>query len=439
MADLRINSGLLQAIANPSFRNVGLEAQQIQQGRLQNQLLGSRVEDEERLRLQEQATQTRQQEASLLGSKFASAQFGGPDTQLGALALKDPELALKLATVFKIPFGRMDKLKAIADDAKLMVALSDGVQGGTGPSQAFQYAFATQVEREGRGIKSPALREFTDKFVKDPNGAIEDLNLAHDAFIKAGLTKAPPKPDEPDEPEISKSEFLEDGTSVQVFKDGSTRVVDPEGKSLVGKARTAAIKKGRQEGIVSKADAGLLIEQKRQSIKLGREAFTKIQPIRKNILALNRGIELLDDGAGTGPVEKLFPSFKASSIELGNLRNQLGLNVISGVTLGAINVRELELALEVGLPLGLDEEPLRAVIVNKIAAQKKLLKALIKQARFFSRGGTIDELLAQDENQGLSPQVITAPDSAIPTTTPDAGIPTTGSFTSSGGITFTVK
>ena len=89
--------------------------------------------------------------------------------------------------------------------------------------------------------------------------------------------------------------------------------------------------------------------------------FDRIGKINSNISNIDRAIQLLDEGAETGAVEKFFPSVKGATIELNNLRNKLGLDIVGATTFGALSKGELDLALETALPTGLQEKELRDI------------------------------------------------------------------------------
>jgi len=129
------------------------------------------------------------------------------------------------------------------------------------------------------------------------------------------------------------------------------------------------------------------------------KSFEKIEKITKNILNLGIARGLVVAGAGTGPIEHLFPSFRAASVELDQLRNELGLDVIGGVTFGALSKGELDLALNTGLPTGLDGPELIAWLDRKEAAQIKLRSNLAEAVQFLDSGGSIAEFVKSKEDE----------------------------------------
>ena len=95
---------------------------------------------------------------------------------------------------------------------------------------------------------------------------------------------------------------------------------------------------------------------------------------------------VVEEGANTGVIESLLPSWRASTIELQNVRSSLGLDVVGSVTFGALSAGELSLALNTALPTNLQEEALAAWLDRKIDAQQKLSEYLTRQAVYLSDG-----------------------------------------------------
>ncbi len=124
-----------------------------------------------------------------------------------------------------------------------------------------------------------------------------------------------------------------------------------------------------------------------ESAKIAGKAFEQSQKINKNIVNLREVIRLVGDGAETGPLTSKLPSFRAASVELDNMRNRLGLDVIGAVTFGALSKGELDLALDTALPTNLDGPELVAWANDKIAAQEKLSKYFSDQSIYLSKQG----------------------------------------------------
>ena len=95
---------------------------------------------------------------------------------------------------------------------------------------------------------------------------------------------------------------------------------------------------------------------------------------------------VVEEGANTGVIESLLPSWRSSTIELQNVRSSLGLDVVGSVTFGALSQGELSLALNTALPTNLQEEALADWLDRKIDAQQKLSEYLTGQAVYLSDG-----------------------------------------------------
>jgi hypothetical protein len=138
------------------------------------------------------------------------------------------------------------------------------------------------------------------------------------------------------------------------------------------------------------------------------KGFERIAKIDAGLRNIDRAIDALNKGAGVGAVERFFPSFKASSVELDNIRKSMGLDVVGGVTFGALSKGELDLALDVALPTGLDTPELIEFLQNKKASQEKLRAYFNEQIQFLDQGGTVAGFLRQKESQqGATQQPVT--------------------------------
>lgn len=131
--------------------------------------------------------------------------------------------------------------------------------------------------------------------------------------------------------------------------------------------------------------------------------FERIGKIDAGVRTIDRAIQAIESGAGTGAIEKMLPSIRAASVELEQIGNQLALDVIGGVTLGAISEAELNLAKQVALPVGLDGPELIQHLNDRKAAQLKLRDYFNDQIQFLDQGGTVAGFLRERERQ-LTPQ-----------------------------------
>jgi len=207
---------------------------------------------------------------------------------------------------------------------------------------------------------------------------------------------------------VQSSQVIGGIASVAQMRDGTTRITDTRTNEIVSgdaaeallaeareaeaesrRAREAGATAGRLETTAELgAEAAGATAAGTTGIEIGRQTFERIGPLRANIANLDRAIELVEDeGANTGVIASRLPNWNASTIELENLRNQLGLDVVGSVTFGALSESELELALNTALPTDLSEPELADWLRRKRDAQDKLADYLTQQARFLSTPG----------------------------------------------------
>ena len=136
-----------------------------------------------------------------------------------------------------------------------------------------------------------------------------------------------------------------------------------------------------------------------QRSKLIDKGFETINKIDASVRNIDRAISALDRGAGVGAVERLWPSIKAASVELDNIRSSMALDVVGATTFGALSAGELALAKDVALPTGLDTAELTEYLEKKKAAQQKLRNYYNEQVQFLDQGGTVAGFLRMKEGE----------------------------------------
>lgn len=141
------------------------------------------------------------------------------------------------------------------------------------------------------------------------------------------------------------------------------------------------------------ADAATTKAQATDSVEAVSDIFDQIQKIDTSIANIDSAIKAVNAGAGTGAVERFFPSIKAASIELDNIRNQMGLDIVGAGSFGALSESELAFALDTALPSGLDGPDLLDWLQRKRVAQEKLRTEFANGALFLNNGGTKGDLL----------------------------------------------
>lgn len=129
------------------------------------------------------------------------------------------------------------------------------------------------------------------------------------------------------------------------------------------------------------------------------DGVDRIGKIDIGIQNIDSAIQAVNDGAGTGAIERLFPSIKAASVELDNIQGRMALDVIGAVTFGALSKGELDLAKLVALPTGLDGPQLIEHLEAKKVAQLKLRNYFREQIDFLDQGGSVAGFLRERERQ----------------------------------------
>lgn len=192
--------------------------------------------------------------------------------------------------------------------------------------------------------------------------------------------------------EVQSSQILSDGTSIVITKDGRSLVRNKEGDLVTGQARLDALSAASKFGISEQSARaggrqGATIAQ-----NIAKDSYESLNKARSNISNIDEAISAIDRGAETGVIASKLPNVKSASIELANVRNRLGLDVVGATTFGSLTQGELNLALDTALPTNLQPKELRKWLVNKKAAQEKLANRLNEQVVFLSRpGATVGE------------------------------------------------
>ena len=139
------------------------------------------------------------------------------------------------------------------------------------------------------------------------------------------------------------------------------------------------------------------------SMKIAGEAWESLGKVDKNIRNVDDAIAAIDAGANTGPIYKMLPSISAASVELDNIQNRMGLDVIGTVTFGALSKGELDLALSTALPTGLKPPELRKWLLGKRSAQAKLSKYLTSAAIYLGKpGNTVSKWAEMQKSKGAA-------------------------------------
>ena len=190
-----------------------------------------------------------------------------------------------------------------------------------------------------------------------------------------------------DAAEVQASSILDGGVVVTVMKDGTTKVLDAAGVELEGDARAEAIREAEDRGIQIQTERAGGRRAATVAVNTSLSAFDQVGKSRSNIANLEEAKRLVvEEGANTGVIADRLPNWKASTVALDTVKNELGLDVVGSVTFGALSQGELTLALNTALPTNLSEDALVDWIDRKIVAQRKLQDYLYAQAIYLADG-----------------------------------------------------
>lgn len=163
---------------------------------------------------------------------------------------------------------------------------------------------------------------------------------------------------------------------------------------------------GTNETLVSGEDAGAAdaataagVDAAKQGVAVSGDLFTQFGKVGQSIGNLDQAIAAVDSGADTGVIASRFPSMTQASIELDNIRNQMGLDIVGAGSFGALSESELSFALDTAMPENLDGPELRDWLVRKKAAQTKLRLELLESSVFLNSGNTIGDLLKMKQSE----------------------------------------
>lgn len=353
-----------------------------------------------------------------------------------------------------------ERTELITDQSDLKFALKDGPEG-------LRNNIAQLAAQKGPDSPDiPEFVQFANRAINDPEGAFAELtsNLGQvdrelgvinqvlgrvggsgftlsegqQRFDAAGNVIATRGPKTGDDPlpadTIAFNDLIKDFSPEE--KKAARRVK----AGLKGRAMSNALLSAIESGDVKNlADAKSEIRQAEKFAELTGSSrakaidkgFDSIVKIDRGIVNIDNAISAIEGGAGVGAVQKLWPSIRAASVELDNIRGRMALDVVGATTFGALSKGELDLAKNVALPTGLDTEELKGFLARKKAAQQKLRAYFNEQIQFLDQGGTVAGFLREKE-RGQS----AVPGGAAPTQ--QAALPDPQGLVDNGDGTFTL-
>ena len=311
--------------------------------------------------------------------------------------------ANKLKEDFKLVGDQFSRLSLMTDNTKKRTELAilgrQAIERGEDPTV---FAEALKIDKDNHdqlnmylervAIQAGNVKEVIDQRTREAGGkdqfeAVKDeegniiaqRNIATGKLIKAPEAITRKATGEPTA-KVKATEFLSGGGVRVIMDDKTSQVVlpTPEEIKFIREAEERGVDLQQRRAKGRGLGAG--------AAKIASKAFDSTEKLRANNLRLKKVIAAVGEGADTGPISSMLPSFRASTRRLIALKNELGLDVVSAVTFGALSERELEIAMDTGLPTKMKGPDLVKWAQDKIAAQEKLGDYFEEQAIFLSKG-----------------------------------------------------
>jgi hypothetical protein len=141
------------------------------------------------------------------------------------------------------------------------------------------------------------------------------------------------------------------------------------------------------------------------SVEAAQDAFEKISLVNNSITNIESALDALGQGAQSGMIYNMIPNVTLASGQLETAMNNMGLDVISSVTFGALSEGEMRLAMETAVPRNLPPEELKKYLQNKKSAQIKAKAALTKAATYLSNPANSLNTWLQEQASRPTPKV----------------------------------
>ena len=206
--------------------------------------------------------------------------------------------------------------------------------------------------------------------------------------------------------EVHSASQRADGSWNLIDKAGKQRVLSPAGVLQTGEDAAKAIAEGNESELRQTQRKAGAEAAGRAAVEQSQAFFQQIESTRRSLGNIQYALDAIDKGADSGPLMNLTPTWLASTQELVNAQAMMGLDVVGQTTFGALSKGELDLALAVAMPMGLNEKDLEAWLRKRAAAQTKLL-AYYQDATMFLAGGrnTIGDWVKQQKQKQLAKAV----------------------------------
>lgn len=231
----------------------------------------------------------------------------------------------------------------------------------------------------------------------DPDSVVEALAMQGGMAFGDEFLKQIPGLSAPAEKKVQSTLPIEGtGFFINVFTDGTSQAVDGAGRVLQGEERAEALKAAQDRGIEIQQLRAQGRAIGRFNVDEGKRALAAARNFEKRIPKLQRARQLIvEEGATTGAWKNRLPTWEDATLELQQIQQDLGLDVIGSATFGALSEKELEVALGIALPTGLSGKALVDWIDSAIASVQKYRVESQKLARYLLAGGNYADYVMQ--------------------------------------------
>ena len=364
-----------------------------------------------------QANQAEEQKRAVMGQAQEVLDRGDPQ-EIAQFSLQNPDIGRQIQ-------GSV-KFKNDSTKQNMLQGMQQIIAGGN-PEQVLNDR-AQFVESQGGDATQ--TRQEIERFRADPEGYLGQVESSYALMDPEGYTafrKATGAAGGPDFGKVQPGDFTpaslqrygqsgdfndlqryESAKSVNIG--GVPHVFDP----AFGGYRPAAVAGTGTAGqaspittqtvAASEGEIEATKDASKQAIKKSGEAYDRIATINAIIPKYDEAISLIkNEGAQSGPIASRFPSFRSSTLELDAIQRELGLDVVSSITFGALSEKELAVAMQTGLPTSLEGPELIDWIERKKASQQKMTDYLSKAAQFLGTpGNTVQKWMAKGSGGGDS-------------------------------------
>lgn len=341
--------------------------------------------------------------------------------------LKDGRTALLLGSQGKwgeaqgLLQNRMDLVNQLGGDPSGTASMLRMVQEGRHDEALMELKTADDMAVMNGELPAMGGREHTPSEIEKlhtyrnslPDGSEQQKQV--DAVIGSKISSQGPHAS-------AKTHVWDNGTLMQVMSDGKRRVFGPDGTEVFGDDAKDVLKDARDEQVSHAGAKTQATEGAKSTAKAAADAYESLAPIRKYTSNLDRAIMAIDKGANTGTVMSKLPSIRDASKELDSAMRSIGLDIVGMVTFGALSKGELDVAMADAVPQEMDPPQLRAWLIERRNAQRKIYDYALDAAMFMSTPGNTmnDWMRAQEES--LRSAVAPGPASSAPPTSSSQGV-----------------